>query len=98
MAGPGLEARELSKLIEIRVSRTISMERQCDTKLGLRGKQGKYYFLITKSPILFKLVSTSLLVEDLALKQNDFQNSLKIRLSRTVSIERQSDDKFGLFG
>ena len=47
------------------------MERQFDDKLaflGLRGKQGKYYFSRTKTPKLFQLVWTSPLVTGLGLE------------------------------
>jgi len=94
--GSDLEAKRLSKLIEIRLSRTILVERQFDEKLGIGGMTGnqrKYYSSRTRAPKLFQLVGTSPLVEDRALKQNDFQNSLKIRLSRTVSVGRQCDDE-----
>jgi len=64
-AGSDLEARQLSKLIEIRLSRTILVERQFDEKLGIGGMTGnqrKYYSSRTRAPKLFQLVGTSPLV------------------------------------
>ena len=62
VAVPGLKAKELLKILEIRLSRKVLVERQFDDKLGisgLRGKQGEYYSSRTKAEKLFRLVRTS---------------------------------------
>jgi len=87
--------------LRIRLSRTVSMGKQCDDKLGisgLRGKQRKYYLSWTKAPILFQLVRTSPLVAGLGVRAKALSNFLEIRLSRTVSVERQFVDKLWFFG
>jgi len=87
--------------LKIRLSRTISMERQCDDKLvflGWRRKQGKYYFSITKAPKLFQLLWTSPLVGWPGLEEKELTKLFEIRLSRKVSVERKFDTKLDLFG
>jgi len=67
-------------------------------KWELLGKQGKYYFSITKAPRLFRLVWTSPLVAESDVEARELLKSLQIRLSPTVSVERQFDNKFVFFG
>jgi len=77
------------------------VERQFDDKLGIvgmTGKQGKYCSSRTKAPNLFQLVRTSPLVAGPGVEAEGLLNSLKIRLSPTVSVERQFDDKLGIVG
>ena len=64
----------------------------------LLGKQGKYYFSITKAPRLFRLVWTSPLVAESDVEARELLKFLQIRLSPTVSIERQFDNKLVFFG
>ena len=58
----------------IRLSLTVSAERQFDDKfdfLGLRGNQGKYYYSRTEAPKLFQLVRTSPLGAGLGLEARE---------------------------
>ena len=80
MEGPGVEAETLLNSLKIRLSPTISVERQFDNKLGIvemTGKQGKYSFSRTKAAKLFQLVCTSPLVEGSGVKAIGLLRSLE---------------------
>jgi len=80
VAESDVEARELLKSLQIRLSPTVSVERQFDNKFvffGLRGKQGKYFFSRTRAANLFQLVRTSPLVEGLSVEAKQHSKFLE---------------------